>query len=59
MPFRSENPIIKVEPRSMHTIDTTNVENLFGLWSSEYFLPLASLFRAWPLPSGPPFALSN
>jgi len=35
MPFRSENPIVRVEPSSMHTIDTRNAENLFGLWSGE------------------------
>lgn len=33
MPFRSSNPIVKIETHSMHTIDTRNVENLFGLWS--------------------------
>ncbi|KAF2760322.1 DUF1752-domain-containing protein [Pseudovirgaria hyperparasitica] len=33
MPFASTNPIVRVEPDSMRTIDTSNVENLFGLWS--------------------------
>ncbi|KAF2098351.1 DUF1752-domain-containing protein [Rhizodiscina lignyota] len=33
MPIRSGKPIMKVEFDSMHTIDTQNVENLFGLWS--------------------------
>ncbi|KAF2837539.1 DUF1752-domain-containing protein [Patellaria atrata CBS 101060] len=33
MPFGSERPIVRVEPASMHTIDTTNVVNLFMLWS--------------------------
>ncbi|KAF1984905.1 DUF1752-domain-containing protein [Aulographum hederae CBS 113979] len=33
MLFRSSSPIVKVEPGSLHTIDTSNAENLFGLWS--------------------------
>jgi hypothetical protein len=33
MPLRSELPIVRVEHGSMHTIETRNAENLFGLWS--------------------------
>ncbi|ORX99617.1 hypothetical protein BCR34DRAFT_495234 [Clohesyomyces aquaticus] len=33
MPLVSERPIVRVEPGSMHTIETRNPENLFGLWS--------------------------
>ncbi|KAF2117421.1 hypothetical protein BDV96DRAFT_598322 [Lophiotrema nucula] len=33
MPFRSERPVVRVLPGSMHTIETRNPENLFGLWS--------------------------
>ncbi|KAF2452804.1 hypothetical protein BDY21DRAFT_294020 [Lineolata rhizophorae] len=33
MPFRSERPIVSLELESMHTIDTRDAENLFGLWS--------------------------
>ncbi|KAF2494677.1 DUF1752-domain-containing protein [Lophium mytilinum] len=33
MPFYSENPIVRVESGAMHTIETRNAENLFGLWS--------------------------
>ncbi|KAF3036526.1 hypothetical protein E8E11_003332 [Didymella keratinophila] len=33
MPLRAELPIVRVEHGSMHTIETRNPENLFGLWS--------------------------
>ncbi|KAF2009506.1 DUF1752-domain-containing protein [Aaosphaeria arxii CBS 175.79] len=33
MPLHAERPIVRVEPGSMHTIETRNPENLFGLWS--------------------------
>ncbi|KAJ4371843.1 hypothetical protein N0V86_008397 [Didymella sp. IMI 355093] len=33
MPLRAELPIVRVEHSSMHTIETRNPENLFGLWS--------------------------
>ncbi|KAF2472470.1 DUF1752-domain-containing protein [Lindgomyces ingoldianus] len=33
MPLHTERPIVRVEPGSMHTIETRNPENLFGLWS--------------------------
>ncbi|KAF2124083.1 DUF1752-domain-containing protein [Dothidotthia symphoricarpi CBS 119687] len=33
MPLHSELPIVRVEHGSMHTIETGNAENLFGLWS--------------------------
>ncbi|KAF2181048.1 DUF1752-domain-containing protein [Zopfia rhizophila CBS 207.26] len=33
MPLRTERPIVRVEPGSMHAIETRNPENLFGLWS--------------------------
>lgn len=46
MPFRSENPIVRVELRSMHTIDTSNAENLFGLWSGKQS-PVAALHMTW------------
>lgn len=35
MPLRTERPIVGVVPGSMHTIETRNPENLFGLWSGE------------------------
>jgi hypothetical protein len=35
MPLRAELPIVRVEHGSMHTIETRNPENLFGLWSGE------------------------
>lgn len=33
MPLRADLPIVRVEHSSMHTIETRNPENLFGLWS--------------------------
>ncbi|KAH6629187.1 hypothetical protein C7974DRAFT_424274 [Boeremia exigua] len=33
MPLRADLPIVRVEHGSMHTIETRNPENLFGLWS--------------------------
>ncbi|KAF3032086.1 hypothetical protein E8E12_003027 [Didymella heteroderae] len=33
MPLRAKLPIVRVEHGSMHTIETRNPENLFGLWS--------------------------
>ncbi|KAF1945139.1 DUF1752-domain-containing protein [Clathrospora elynae] len=33
MPLHAERPIVRVEHSSMHTIETRNAENLFGLWS--------------------------
>ncbi|EMD88705.1 hypothetical protein COCC4DRAFT_23327 [Bipolaris maydis ATCC 48331] len=33
MPLRAERPIVRVEPSSMRTIETSSTENLFGLWS--------------------------
>ncbi|KAH7119694.1 hypothetical protein B0J11DRAFT_66410 [Dendryphion nanum] len=33
MPLYAERPIVRVEPGSMHSIETRDVENLFGLWS--------------------------
>lgn len=35
MPLRAERPIVRVEPSSMRTIETSSTENLFGLWSGE------------------------
>lgn len=35
MPLRADLPIVRVEHSSMHTIETRNPENLFGLWSGE------------------------
>lgn len=39
MPFVSRMPIVKVEAGAMHSIDTHNVENLFGLWSGMCSIP--------------------
>lgn len=39
MPLRSERPIVGVVPGSMHTIETHNAENLFGLWSGKCNTP--------------------
>jgi hypothetical protein len=33
MPLHAARPIVRVEHGSMHTIETRNAENLFGLWS--------------------------
>lgn len=33
MPLRTEHPIVRVETGSIHTIETGDVQNLFGLWS--------------------------
>ncbi|KAF2263097.1 DUF1752-domain-containing protein [Lojkania enalia] len=33
MPLRAERPIVRLVPGTVHTIETRNVENLFGLWS--------------------------
>ncbi|KAI6843122.1 hypothetical protein KC340_g13041 [Hortaea werneckii] len=33
MPFRPEHSLLRVEVPALHTIDTTSVENLFGMWS--------------------------
>ncbi|KAF1969994.1 DUF1752-domain-containing protein [Bimuria novae-zelandiae CBS 107.79] len=33
MPLHAALPIVRVEHGSMHTIETRNTENLFGLWS--------------------------
>lgn len=35
MPLRADLPIVRVEHGSMHSIETRNPENLFGLWSGE------------------------
>lgn len=35
MPLRLESPLVRVEPASFHTIDTSNVENLMGMWSGK------------------------
>jgi hypothetical protein len=34
MPFRPEHSLLRVEVPALHTIDTTSVENLFGMVSS-------------------------
>ncbi|KAJ9640305.1 hypothetical protein H2199_005844 [Coniosporium tulheliwenetii] len=36
MPLRLESPLVRVEPASFHTIDTSNVENLMGMWSASH-----------------------
>ncbi|EOA88288.1 hypothetical protein ACJQWK_01954 [Exserohilum turcicum] len=33
MPLHTQQPIVRVEPSSMRTIETRSTENLFGLWS--------------------------
>ncbi|KAJ4298974.1 hypothetical protein N0V90_004218 [Kalmusia sp. IMI 367209] len=33
MPLHASLPIVRIEHGSMHTIETRNAENLFGLWS--------------------------
>ncbi|KAK4508300.1 hypothetical protein PRZ48_002038 [Zasmidium cellare] len=33
MPFRPEHSLLRVEVPALHTIDTSSVENLFGMWS--------------------------
>ncbi|KAK3711427.1 hypothetical protein LTR37_009606 [Vermiconidia calcicola] len=33
MPFRPQQSLLKVEADNIHSIDTTSVENLFGMWS--------------------------
>ncbi|QIX02302.1 hypothetical protein AMS68_007819 [Peltaster fructicola] len=33
MPFSPERSLLRVEVPALHTIDTTSVENLFGMWS--------------------------
>ncbi|KAF2870373.1 hypothetical protein BDV95DRAFT_496422 [Massariosphaeria phaeospora] len=33
MPLRSDCPIVRIQSGAMHTIETRNAENLFGLWS--------------------------
>jgi hypothetical protein len=60
MPFRSANPIVNLELSSMHTIDTQNVENLFGLWSGMFnSLVAALLHSADPLSQCCPNALAQ
>lgn len=33
MPFRPEHSLLRVEVPALHTIDTSSVENLFGMVS--------------------------
>ncbi|KXL45423.1 hypothetical protein M433DRAFT_77754 [Acidomyces richmondensis BFW] len=33
MPFRPQHSLLRVEERALHTIDTSSVENLYGMWS--------------------------
>lgn len=49
MPLRTEHPIVRVETGSIHTIETRDHQNLFGLWSGTSALG-ANACPAPPLP---------
>lgn len=61
MPLHAARPIVRVEHSSMHTIETRNAENLFGLWTGTCAPRFAALFRSALLPSDadPPLQSSN
>jgi hypothetical protein len=46
MPFSSQSPLLNLEVKSVHCIDTENTINLHGLWSSKLLLSPLRLSRA-------------
>jgi hypothetical protein len=51
MPLSPQNPLLNLEVRSVHHIDTENTLNLHGLWSSMYSPPASLLTVLGVLPS--------